>query len=139
MHVPERRVTNKDLEALMDTTDEWIRQRSGIVERRWVREGETPADLAEKAARQAIESAGIEPEDIDCIVLATLSAQADFPGTSFFLQERLSNNHSCGCASSSGWGCGHTSPRPHSNRPDNANPDWNRSHRNNRFRRCSSR
>jgi 3-oxoacyl-[acyl-carrier-protein] synthase-3 len=95
MHVPERRVTNKDLEALMDTTDEWIRQRSGIVERRWVREGETPADLAEKAARQAIESAGIEPEDIDCIVLATLSAQADFPGTSFFLQERLGGTTPC--------------------------------------------
>jgi 3-oxoacyl-[acyl-carrier-protein] synthase-3 len=95
MYVPERRVTNKDLEALMDTTDEWIRQRSGIVERRWIREGETPADLAEKASRQALEAAGLEPGDVDCIVLATLSAQADFPGTSFFLQERLSGTTPC--------------------------------------------
>ncbi len=95
MYVPERRVTNKDLEALMDTTDEWIRQRSGIVERRWVREGETPADLAEKASREAIERAGLEPDDVDCIVLATLSAQADFPGTSFFLQERLGGTTPC--------------------------------------------
>jgi 3-oxoacyl-[acyl-carrier-protein] synthase-3 len=95
MHVPERRVTNKDLEALMDTTDEWIRQRSGIVERRWIRAGETPADLAEKASRQALERAGLEPGDIDLIVLATLSAQADFPGTSFFLQERLGGTTPC--------------------------------------------
>jgi 3-oxoacyl-[acyl-carrier-protein] synthase-3 len=95
MYVPERRVTNKDLEALMDTTDEWIRQRSGIVERRWIREGELPADLAEKASRQALERAGLEPGDLDCIVLATLSAQADFPGTSFFLQERLGGTTPC--------------------------------------------
>jgi 3-oxoacyl-[acyl-carrier-protein] synthase-3 len=95
MCVPERRVTNKDLEALMETTDEWIRQRSGIVERRWVREGEKPADLAEKASRQALERAGLEAGDLDCIVLATLSAQADFPGTSFFLQERLGGTTPC--------------------------------------------
>jgi 3-oxoacyl-[acyl-carrier-protein] synthase-3 len=95
MFVPERRVTNKDLEALMDTSDEWIRQRSGIVERRWVVEGETPADLAEKAAREAIQRAGLEPADIDCIVLATLSAQHEFPGTSFFLQERLGGTLPC--------------------------------------------
>jgi 3-oxoacyl-[acyl-carrier-protein] synthase-3 len=95
MCVPERRVTNKDLEALMDTTDEWIRQRSGIVERRWIREGQTPADLAEQASRQALEAAGLEPGDVDCIVLATLSAQAEFPGTSFFLQERLGGTTPC--------------------------------------------
>jgi len=95
MYVPERRVTNKDLEALMDTSDEWIRQRSGIVERRWISEGELPADLAEKASRQALGRAGLEPGDIDCIVLATLSAQAEFPGTSFFLQERLGGTTPC--------------------------------------------
>jgi 3-oxoacyl-[acyl-carrier-protein] synthase-3 len=95
MYVPERRVTNKDLEALMDTTDEWIRQRSGIVERRWISEGQLPADLAEAASRQALERAGLEASDIDCIVLATLSSQADFPGTSFFLQERLGGNAPC--------------------------------------------
>ncbi len=95
MCVPERRVTNKDLEALMDTTDEWIRQRSGIVERRWVSEGETASDLAEAATRQALERAGLEAQDLDCIIVPTLSAQHDFPGTSFFLQERLGGTAPC--------------------------------------------
>jgi 3-oxoacyl-[acyl-carrier-protein] synthase III len=95
MCVPDRRVTNKDLEALMDTTDEWIRQRSGIVERRWISEGQQPADLAEKASRRALERAGLESADVDCIVLATLSSQAEFPGTSFFLQERLGGTTPC--------------------------------------------
>ena len=95
MYVPERRVTNKDLEVLMDTTDEWIRQRCGIVERRWISEGQVPADLAEAASRQALERAGLEASEIDCIVLATLSSQAEFPGTSFFLQERLGGTTPC--------------------------------------------
>jgi 3-oxoacyl-[acyl-carrier-protein] synthase-3 len=89
MYVPERVVTNADLEKLMDTSDEWIRQRSGIQERRFAEDGETPADLAERAARAALASAGLEPQDLDCVVLATLSPQAEFPGTSFFLQARL--------------------------------------------------
>ena len=95
MRVPDKRVTNKDLEALMETSDEWIRQRSGILERRWIEPGETPADLAEKASRDALQRAGLEPDEIDCIVLATLSAQAEFPGTSFFLQERLGGSTPC--------------------------------------------
>lgn len=95
MHVPERVVTNKDLEALMDTSDEWIRQRSGVQERRFIHEGQLPADLAEAASRQALEDAGLEPDQVDCIVLATLSPQADFPGTSFFLQERLGGETPC--------------------------------------------
>jgi 3-oxoacyl-[acyl-carrier-protein] synthase-3 len=89
MYVPDRVVTNVDLEKLMDTNDEWIRQRTGIVERHHVSEGETPATLAERASRRALEDAGLEPGDVDCIVLATLSGEADFPGTSFFLQEAL--------------------------------------------------
>jgi 3-oxoacyl-[acyl-carrier-protein] synthase-3 len=89
MYVPERVVTNDDLAQLMDTSDAWIRQRSGIVQRRFIEPGQVPADLAEAASRRALESAGIDAGDLDCIVLATLSPQADFPGTSFFLQERL--------------------------------------------------
>ncbi|NNL67041.1 MAG: ketoacyl-ACP synthase III [Myxococcales bacterium] len=89
MFVPDRVVTNEDLTQWMDTSDEWIQKRSGIQERRWVVEGETPSFLAEKAARDALADAELEPGDIDCIVLATLSGEADFPGTSFFLQERL--------------------------------------------------
>ncbi len=89
MYVPERVVTNDDLAKLMDTNDEWIRQRSGIAERHYISEGQTPSDLALAASRRALEAAQLEPRDIDCIVLATLSPEADFPGTSFFLQEKL--------------------------------------------------
>lgn len=89
MYVPERVVTNHDLTQWMDTSDEWIRQRSGIGERRFVSDGETPADLAQRAAEAALERAGLEARDLDCILLATLSPQHDFPGTSFFLHDRL--------------------------------------------------
>jgi 3-oxoacyl-[acyl-carrier-protein] synthase-3 len=89
MYVPERVVTNDDLAKLMDTTDEWIRQRSGIAERHYIGEGEGPVDLARKASERALEAANLEASDLDCIVLATLSPQAEFPGTSFFLHEAL--------------------------------------------------
>ncbi|MCL4684988.1 ketoacyl-ACP synthase III [Myxococcota bacterium] len=89
MGVPEHVVTNHDLEKLMDTSDEWIRQRSGIAERRHIREGERPSELAERASRRALDAAGLEPGDLDGIVLATLSSEHDFPGTSFFLHRRL--------------------------------------------------
>ena len=95
MCLPERRVTNKDLEAMMETSDEWIVQRSGIQERRWVSEGETPADLAEAASRMACERAGVDPEQLDCIIVPTLSSQYEFPGTSFFLQERFGGTVPC--------------------------------------------
>ena len=89
MYVPDRVVTNDDLAQLMDTTDEWIRQRTGIEERHYIEHGQQPADLACAASKHALDAAQLGPEDIDCIVLATLSAQADFPGTSFFLQDQL--------------------------------------------------
>lgn len=89
MHVPERVITNDDLAALMDTSDEWIRQRSGIATRRYIEPDQKPSELAQHACERALEAAGLEPADVDCVVLATLSAEADFPGTSFFLHERL--------------------------------------------------
>jgi 3-oxoacyl-[acyl-carrier-protein] synthase-3 len=89
MYVPDRVVTNDDLTKLMETSDEWIRQRTGIVERRWIEPGQQPAELAERACRDALADAGLEPGDIDCILLGTLSPQADFPGTSFFLHDAL--------------------------------------------------
>ncbi len=89
MYVPGRVVSNHELAAQMDTSDEWIQQRTGIRERRFIEEGQTPVDLALPAARRALEDAGLDAGDLDCIVLATLSPQADFPGTSFFLHERL--------------------------------------------------
>lgn len=89
MYVPDRVVTNDDLAKLMDTSDEWIRQRSGIATRHYAAPGQKPSEMAEHASRRALEAAGLEPTDLDCIILATLSAEAEFPGTSFFLQERL--------------------------------------------------
>lgn len=89
MHVPDRVVTNDDLAGLMDTSDEWIQQRTGIKERRWIVDGETPADLAQAACEQALERAGLAASDVDFILLATLSPQHEFPGTSFFLHEQL--------------------------------------------------
>ncbi len=89
MYVPERVVTNEDLAQPMDTSDEWIQQRSGIKTRHYVADGQMPSELAERASERALEAAGLEASDIDCIVLATLSPEADFPGTSFFLQDRL--------------------------------------------------
>ncbi len=83
--LPDRVVTNADLMQWMDTTEEWIEQRTGIRERRWVEAGQGPADLARKATLDALEDAGLEVSDLDCILLATLSAEHDFPGTAFFL------------------------------------------------------
>jgi 3-oxoacyl-[acyl-carrier-protein] synthase-3 len=89
MYVPPRVVTNDDLAKLMETSDEWIQQRSGIRERHHVDPGVGPAELAEHAARRALEAAGIEPRELDAIVLASLSPEHDFPGTGCFLQHRL--------------------------------------------------
>ncbi len=89
MYVPERIVTNDDLAQRMDTSDEWIQKRTGIRQRHHVMDGETPADLALAASERAVAAAGLEPGDLDAIILATLSPHADFPGTSFFLHERL--------------------------------------------------
>jgi 3-oxoacyl-[acyl-carrier-protein] synthase-3 len=89
MRVPDRVVTNADMTQWMDTTEEWIEQRTGIRERRWVADGEKPSDLAREATREALSQAGLEVSDIDCILLATLSAEHDFPGTSFFLHEAI--------------------------------------------------
>ena len=89
MHVPEHVVTNKDLEQMMDTSDEWITQRSGIKERRWVKDGETPADLGVEACKIALNRAGRKTSDMDLLMVATLSPQHYFPGTAAFLQAQL--------------------------------------------------
>ena len=69
--LPAKVLTNKDLEEIVDTTDQWIRERTGIRQRHVVSEGESCSDLAEGAARRALESAGLEPSDLDLIVVAT--------------------------------------------------------------------
>jgi 3-oxoacyl-[acyl-carrier-protein] synthase-3 len=88
-YVPERVVTNEELTRLMDTSDAWIVERSGIRERRWVDEGMTGAEMARRASLMALEEAGLEPTAVDAIVLATLSPDHFFPGTGVFLQREL--------------------------------------------------
>jgi 3-oxoacyl-[acyl-carrier-protein] synthase-3 len=89
MSVPDRVVTNADMTQWMDTTEEWIEQRTGILERRWVEEGQKPSDLARAATLAALEDAQLEVSDIDLILLATLSGEHEFPGTAFFLHEAI--------------------------------------------------
>jgi 3-oxoacyl-[acyl-carrier-protein] synthase-3 len=89
MYVPEGVVTNHDLSKIMETSHDWIIQRSGIEERRWVSPEVTTTDLGLKAAEAAILNAGIDKKEIDCILFATLSPDHDFPGAACFLQPKL--------------------------------------------------
>ncbi len=91
-YLPEKVLWNKDLEAMVETTDEWIRERTGIVKRHIAADGETTCDLAEKAARLAIEAAGIAASDIDLIIVATTTPDRVFPSTACLLQHRLENH-----------------------------------------------
>jgi 3-oxoacyl-[acyl-carrier-protein] synthase-3 len=88
-YVPERRVTNDDLSTMMETSDAWITERTGIKERRFVEKGTRTSELAERAAREALEKAAWSPQDVDLIVVATLSPDFYFPGVGVILQQRL--------------------------------------------------
>jgi 3-oxoacyl-[acyl-carrier-protein] synthase III len=89
-HVPSRVVTNDDLAAMFPTSDEWIVQRTGIKERRYIEESGTGAsDLAIPAAKKAVERAGREMKDVDAILFATLSPDVNFPGSGCFLGHKL--------------------------------------------------
>lgn len=92
-YLPENVVTNSDLEKTVDTTDEWIIQRTGIKQRHIASEGETTADLGEKAARAALANAGVDIADIDLIVLATSTPNNTFPATAVEIQHRLGMKH----------------------------------------------
>jgi 3-oxoacyl-[acyl-carrier-protein] synthase III len=89
-HVPDRVVTNQEMTQWWDTSDEWIRERTGIEQRHWVRFGEeSGSDLAVEATRIALEKADMKAEDLDCIIFATLSPDVFFPGSGVFLQRKL--------------------------------------------------
>ena len=101
-YVPDRIVTNDDLahfdnrhvrhaEKQIDITDEWVRERTGVEQRRYVPNDEstTCSDLAQRASLAALEDAGISAKEIDCIIYATLSPDIHFPGSGVFLQTRL--------------------------------------------------
>lgn len=88
-YLPEKVLTNTDLEKMVDTTDEWIFDRTGIKERHIAAENETTCDLAEHAARAAMEHAGVTADDIDLIIIATTTPDRVFPSTACLLQQRL--------------------------------------------------
>lgn len=88
-YLPERRVTNFDLEKMFETSDEWIQQRSGIVERRFADEGVYCSDLAMEASKEALKNAGMKAEDLDFIIFATLSPDHHFPGSGCYLQKKM--------------------------------------------------
>ncbi|MBT8130651.1 MAG: ketoacyl-ACP synthase III [Gammaproteobacteria bacterium] len=92
--LPKKVVTNADLEKTVDTTDEWIRSRTGIEQRHIVSDGETTGTLCEGAARQAMEAAGVTADDIDFIVIGTTTPDQVFPNMGCLLQERL-GIHGC--------------------------------------------
>jgi len=88
-YLPERVLTNADLEQMVETSDQWITERTGIKTRHIAAEGQTTCDLAEQAARRAIEAAGVEPNDIDLLIIATTTPDRVFPSTACLLQARL--------------------------------------------------
>ena len=88
-YVPPRLLTNADLERMVDTTDEWILQRTGIRQRHIVDEGMATSDLATEAAREAISRAGLTPDDIDVIVVGTVTPDMLFPSTACLVQTKL--------------------------------------------------
>lgn len=93
-YLPEKILTNTDLENMVETSDEWIVTRTGIRERHIAAEGETTCDMAEQAARLAMQSAGITHSEIDLIIVATTTPDLVFPSTACLLQERL-GIHGC--------------------------------------------
>lgn len=88
-YAPDKVVTNKDLEKIVDTTDEWIRSRTGIEERRIASDDEDSSDMAYKASLDALNDAKITAEDIDLIVVATVTPDTPFPSVACMIQERL--------------------------------------------------
>ena len=95
-YVPPRLLTNADLEKMVDTTDEWIIQRTGIRQRHIVEPGVATSDLAAEAGREAIRRAGLTPEDIDLIIVGTVTPDMLFPSTACLVQHKIGATHAWG-------------------------------------------
>jgi len=93
-YLPEKVLSNRDLEEMVETSDEWIRERTGIRKRHIADQGQTTCDLAELAARRALEAAGRSPRDVDLVIVATTTPDRVFPSTACLLQQRL-DIHGC--------------------------------------------
>ncbi|MDH5766639.1 MAG: 3-oxoacyl-ACP synthase, partial [Gammaproteobacteria bacterium] len=93
-YLPEKIVTNLDLEKTVDTTDQWIRERTGIEQRHVAADGEVTSDLATAAAKNAMEMAGKTAKDIDLIIVATTTPDQIFPSTACLVQQKL-GIHGC--------------------------------------------
>ena len=89
IHLPSRVLTNFDLEKMVETTDEWIRTRTGVQERRLAEKGESSSDLGSRAALAAIQDAKLTPQDIDLIIVATITPDSYFPSTACVIQDRI--------------------------------------------------
>jgi len=89
MYVPEKRVTNDDLALRVDTSDEWIRERSGISERRIVSDGQANSDLSVKAIENAFQGGDFRPEELDLIIVATVTPDMMFPSTACIVQDKI--------------------------------------------------
>ena len=94
-YIPPRVVTNQDMTQWMDTTSEWIVERTGIEERHWIDPGESGAGMAAKACREALEQANVAPKEVDMLIYATLSPDHMFPGTGVFTQRELKLKEGC--------------------------------------------
>jgi len=88
-YLPKRVLSNRDLEKIVDTSDEWITTRTGIKERHLVSSHEAASDLATNAAKEALKDAGIKPQDLDLIIVATITPDMQFPSTACFVQAAL--------------------------------------------------
>jgi 3-oxoacyl-[acyl-carrier-protein] synthase-3 len=89
VHAPARKLTNADLSSMVETSDEWIKTRSGIAERRIAGTGENPSDMGAQAAAKALARAGLSPADIDLVIVATMTPDVPFPSTACLLQAKL--------------------------------------------------
>ncbi|MCI4462872.1 MAG: ketoacyl-ACP synthase III [Caldisericum sp.] len=94
-YIPEKIVTNHDLEKILDTSDEWIRTRTGIVERRFAEPTQATSDLGAIAAKRALEDAGLKPEDIDLIIVGTNSPDMLYPATACLIQDKIGASGKC--------------------------------------------
>jgi 3-oxoacyl-[acyl-carrier-protein] synthase-3 len=95
-YCPEKVLTNDDLEKIVETSDEWITTRTGIKERRIASDGEACSDLSTKAAESALEMAGVDPADLDAIIMGTVTGDTQFPATAVYVQHRLGAKRAAG-------------------------------------------